>query len=160
MPRPFGFAAVFLTMTSLCGCYTFQGSSLDAIPPGHQARVVLDADGFGRIANQAAMNGITADRLDMTGRGIIGRVVELDPELLTLELRGSGSAAYRVHVPTRSIQMVEQREFSRTRTIAAVAGGAVLFSTLVGSGIVGGSTGVAQPADPDRLLFRVPIRLP
>jgi hypothetical protein len=143
-------AAVLL----LGGCYTYSETSLASLSPGLQARVTLDEDGFGRLVNQAAVNGVPVDMLDMTGRGVVGRVMTLGPSNMTFQLRGAGGSVFAADVPTQAVQQVAVRTFSRRRTVGALAGGVVLFAAIY-AGTTGGTTSAPTPPDPDQMVVPV-----
>jgi hypothetical protein len=128
------------------GCYTYAESSLATLSPGLQARVTLTEDGFGRVVNQAASNGVPVDVLDMSRRGVAGRVTAMDPSNLTVEMRAGGGSVFAAAVPTQAVEEVSVRTFSRKRTIGAVGGGVLLFA-LVLNGTMGGSTSSNPPPE-------------
>jgi hypothetical protein len=113
--------------------------------------MTLDEDGFGRVVNQAASNGVPVDALDMTRRGFVGRVTELGPSNVTVEVRGGGGSVFAAAVPTQSVEGVAIRSLSRKRTIGAVAGGIVLFAA-AWRGTVGGSTSPGAPPEPEQMV--------
>lgn len=144
----------------LLGCYTYAETSLDALSPGLQARVRLDEEGFGRVLNQAATNGVPVETMDIGGRGVSGRVVAVEAENLVVELRGVGSSVYAADIPTRSIREVGLRQLSRRRTVGAVAGLGLLAFVTLKSGLVGGSTSAEGPEEPELLVvpwFSIPF---
>lgn len=138
----------------LTGCYTYATTSLDSLAPGLQARVRLDEDGFGRVLNQAVTNGVPAESMDVQGRGVVGRVVQLGAEDLTVELRGVGGSVFSAAVPNAAIREVALRRFSPRRTISAVAVGAALFAAVY-TGTTGGTTTDEPPPDPDLMVLRL-----
>jgi hypothetical protein len=140
---------VFLT-----GCYTYAETSIETLAPGIQTRVQLDADGFGRVVNQAAINGVPVENLDLGGRGISGRLMSLDATTMMVEMRGVGGSVFAADIPMHAVQGVAVRTFSTKRTILAVGLGAVLGG-LVYSGTVGGTTGPNPPDEPEQMTFPV-----
>jgi hypothetical protein len=148
-----------LVFLPLAGCYTYATAPFDTLAPGLQTRVRLDEDGFGRVLNQAVMNGVPADRMDLQGRGVIGRVVRIDPDNLTVQLRGTGGAVFSAAIPNQSIREVALRQFSARRTIGAVAVGSLLFAGVY-TGWTGGTTSGDPDPEPDQLvvpLFSIPF---
>ena len=149
-----------LMLPLLGGCYTYAETSLETLSPGLQTRVVLDDDGFGRVVNQAAMNGVPMENLDLGGRGIVGRLMSMDPTSMTVELRGAGGSVFPADIPMHAVQGVAVRSFSRPRTLLAVGGGAAI-GALILSGTVGGTTGPGQPPEEELSrfpLFSIPMR--
>jgi hypothetical protein len=150
---------------SSSGCYTYAETSLTELSPGLHARVTLDEDGFGRVVNQVASNGVTVDVLDPAKRGFVGRVTALAPGNVTVELRAGGGSVFSANVPTQSVQEVAVRTFSQKRTIGAVAGGVVLFAAVL-RGTMGGTTSPGLPPEPEQLVvpagrgFEIGTRLP
>jgi hypothetical protein len=78
--------------------------------------------------------------LDFTNRGVIGRVVEFGPDELMIELHGAGSAVYAATVPRRAIEGVALRKFRPARTVALVAAGVLIVSTVFSGSVGGGGT--------------------
>jgi hypothetical protein len=150
------FLGVLLTasLPLLGACYTYADTSLETLSPGNQTRVQLDEEGFGRVVNQAAMNGVPMENLDLGGRGVSGRLMSLDPSTMMVEMRGAGGSVFSADIPMHAVQGVAVRTFSRKRTVLAVGLGAVLGS-LVYSGTVGGTTG--PNPDPEPVNMRVPF---
>jgi hypothetical protein len=134
----------------LVGCFTYIDSTLGEATPGTQARIRLDDDSFGRVVNQAAMNGFPITSLDMNRKGIVGRILEVGPDNVSVQMRGTGSSMFTAEVLSNGIQSVAVRSFSPKRTVAVIAIGFVLGATL-GSGVVGGTTG--QAGDPPEPFF-------
>ena len=131
----------FIAMLPLAGCYTWVAASPDSLIPGTQARVRLTQDGFGRVVNQSAANGVPVERLDFTNRGVIGRVVEFGSDELMIELHGAGSAVFAAAVPRRAIEGVALREFRPARTAAIVAASVLIGGTVLGGTVGGGGSG-------------------
>lgn len=141
------------------GCYTYAGTTLESASLGTQARLRLDDDGFGRVVNQAAMSGFPVESLDVNRKGVVGRIVAIGSDDLSVEMRGIGGSVFRAEVPTGAIQELAVRSFSRKRTILTIAGGLALAGTL-GSGAFGGTTTQGGPVPPDNMLMMfMPIPL-
>ena len=130
----------------LVGCFTYIDSTLEETAPGTQARLRLDDDGFGRVVNQAAMNGFPITSLDMNRKGIVGRILDIGPDNLSVQMRGTGSSMFTAEVLNNAIQSVAVRSFSPKRTVGAIAMGFALGATL-GTGVIGGTT--SQGGDPE-----------
>ena len=145
--------AALVALLPLAGCFTYNATTLESTSPGTQARIRLDDDGFGRVVNQAAMGGFPVESLDMNRKGIVGRIVDLRADSLSVEMRGIGSAIFTADIQNTAIQEVAVRSFSATRTLGAIAIGFALGATLT-SGVIGGSTSVDRPPEPD--LFVLP----
>jgi hypothetical protein len=143
----------------LAGCFTYIDSTLAETVPGTQARIRLDDDGFGRVVNQAAMNGFPIASLDMNRQGVVGRIMDVGPDNLSVQMRGTGTAMFTAEVQNNAIQSVAVRSFSAKRTIGAIAIGFALGGTL-GSGVIGGT--VTQQGDPPEEMFvQIPfVRIP
>lgn len=128
----------------LGGCFTYAEAPLEAASPGTQTRLRLDEEGFGRLVNQAAMNGFPIVSLDMNRRGLIGRIVDVGPDSLSVRMRGIGGSMFTADIRTSAIEGLAVRSFSKGRTLGAIAGGFVLAGTF-GSGVIGGTTGRSTP---------------
>jgi hypothetical protein len=124
------------------------------LSPGLHARVTLDEDGFGRVVNQVASNGVTVDVLDPTRRGFVGRVTATGPSSMTIELRAGGGSVFAANFAPQSVTRVAVRTFSQKRTIGAVAAGVVLFAA-AWRGTVGGTTSPGAPPEPEQLVAPV-----
>jgi hypothetical protein len=124
------------------------------LSPGLHARVTLDEDGFGRVVNQVASNGVTVDVLDPTRRGFVGRLTATGPSNMTMELRAGGGSVFAANFAPQSVTRVAVRTFSQKRTIGAVAAGVVLFAA-AWRGTVGGTTSPGAPPEPEQLVAPV-----
>ena len=130
--------AMLFALLPLGGCYTYAAAPVDTAVAGTQARIRLDQDGFGRLANQAAMSGFPVQSLDANRRGVTGRIVSVGSNDVSVEMRGLGGSIFMVEVPTSAVQEFAVRSFSRKNTILVLAGGVALASTLA-SGVFGGT---------------------
>lgn len=148
-----------LAVLPMTGCYTYREASLASLSPGAQARLRLDQDGFGRVANQAAMNSFPVESLDLTGRGVVGRVVETEGDVMTMQLRGIGGAVFDAEVPVLAVQEFALRQLSARRTILAVGAVALLSIVTFSADWVGGTTSPPGPPDTDDLApsFSIPV---
>jgi hypothetical protein len=151
---------LLLPLLPLAGCYTYASAPLDTLSPGLQTRIRLDDDGFGRVLNEAVVNGVPPDRMDLERKGVVGRVVQLGSDNLTVELRGVGGSVFATAIPSQSIREVALRRFDLPRTIGAVLVGSAAFA-VVYTGWTGGSTTGDLPPEPDQMvwrLFSIPLR--
>jgi hypothetical protein len=130
----------------LGGCYTYAETSVSELSPGLQARVRLDEDGFGRVVNQAAERGVPVTMVDMSGRGVVGRVVSLGASNMTV----GHDVVFAADVPMRAMQNVAVRTFGRRRTSDVGAAEAVFFTA-----IYGGTAGPEQPTEAEQLVVPV-----
>jgi hypothetical protein len=97
--------------------------------------------------------------MDLQRKGVIGRVMQLGPDNITVELRGVGGSVFAAAIPSQSIREVALRRFSLRRTIGAVAAGAAVFAAVY-AGWTGGTTTGDIPPEPDQMvvrLFSVPV---
>jgi hypothetical protein len=145
---------VAIAALPLAGCYTYSQTSLESLSTGVQTRVRLDEDGFGRVVNQAATNGVPVATMDFGGREVAGRLRSVGPGSLWLELRRPGGSVFAAEIPLQSIQDAAVRKFSPRRTVGAVAISAAAAS-LIYAGTVGGTTTPNPPEPPENL--RVPL---
>ena len=150
----FGLMAALLVQPA---CYAYVDTGLDTVTPGIQARFRLDQNGFGQVANQAALNNFPVQSLDSSRRGVVGRVLAVESSELSVEMRGIGGSVFTADVPTSAIEEVAVRSFSKSRTVGVMAFGVVLAGTL-GSGAFGGTTGPGPPPPPDNMSW-IPLRL-
>ncbi len=131
--------AAFVALLPLGGCYTYAVAPMETATAGTQARLRLDDDGFGRLANQAAMSGFPVQSLDANRKGVTGRIVSVGSNDVSVEMRGLGGSIFRAEVPTSAVREFAVRSFSTKNTILVLAGGVALASTLA-SGVLGGTT--------------------
>lgn len=113
-------AAITVLLLPLGGCFSYSTVPLETIAPAQQARFVLDQEGFGRVMNQAAMEGFPVQMMNLSGNRISGRVAGISAETLTVQLRGAGSAMLTTRIATRSIQEAAIRQFNRRNTIITI----------------------------------------
>ncbi len=138
----------------LSGCFTYADAPLEAASPGTQTRLRLNEDGFGRLVNQAAMNGFPVARMDMNRRGLIGRIMDVGPDNLRVQMRGIGGSMFTADIRTSAIEGVAIRSFSKRKTIGAIASAFVLGGML-GSGYIGGTTSREVEPEPEYMV-RIP----
>jgi hypothetical protein len=145
---------ITIAVLPLTACYTYSQTPLTSLSSGTQARVRLDEDGFGRVVNQAATNGVPVQTLDLSGREVTGRVRSLEANTMWMELRRPGGSVFAAEIPVQAVQVAAVRTFSPRRTIAAAALGAAL-SGLIWRGTTGGTVAPNPPPEPENL--RVPF---
>lgn len=153
--------AVLVVLLPMSGCYSYAEVPLTSLSPGVQARLRFSQDGFGRVVNQAAMNGVPVESFDLTARGVVGRVVVAGGETMTLQLRGAGGAVFDAQVPVVAIEESALRRFNAKRTVLAVAGVAALTAATFATGVIGGTTSSPPPPDGDGFApwYSVPISI-
>jgi hypothetical protein len=130
------------------GCYSYQPTTLDAVPEGAQVRALLT------LERQAALRNLVG----IKDNAVTGQVVEKRSDRLLLSVRtastadgfGNRSLYQRIEIPQADVLRVDERQVSPAKTagIAAVAsGGLVVLLTQVlggesqsGAGNGGGAT--------------------
>jgi hypothetical protein len=145
----------------LAACYTYTETSIETLSPGIQTRVRLDEEGFGRVVNQAASNGVPMENLDFGGRELSGRLLSLEPTNMIVQLRGAGGSVFSADIPMQGVQAVAVRTFSSRRTIFAVAASAAAGSLLWAGTVGGGGDEFPDPDDGSRVsipIFSLPLR--
>lgn len=152
-------SVLLVASVTMSGCYTYASVPMSSLSPGVQARLRLDRDGFGRVVNQAAMNSVPPETMDLTARGLVGRVVATGSESVTVQLRGAGGAVFDAQVPVVSIEDTALRRFSGKRTVLAVTGVAALVTATFATGWIGGTTSSGGPPDPDDFAPRLSFPL-
>lgn len=150
-------SALLVASVTMSGCYTYASVPMTSLSPGVQARLRLDQDGFGRVVNQAAMNGVPPETMDLTARGLVGRVVGTGSESVTVQLRGVGGAVFDAQVPVVSIEESALRRFSAKRTVLAVTGVAALVTASFATGWIGGTTSPGGPPDTEDFAPRLSL---
>ena len=129
-------AAMSVLLLAVGGCFSYSTVPLETIAPDQQARLVLDQEAFGRVMNQAAVEGFPVQMMNLSGNRISGRVAGISADALTIQLRGAGSAVLTTQVATRSIQEAATRQFNRRNTIIAIAGGFATAALMVQGGVI------------------------
>ncbi len=156
---PLKFGALLLLL-SLAGCYNYSEAVLESVSPGTPVRVRLTEDGFGRVVNQAATNGVPVESMDMNRRGFVGRITDFGPGTMNVEMRGAGGATFTAEVLTGAIEGLAVRSFSKGKTLGIVGGVFALFAIMV-QGDFYGTTGPEQPVEPEYLVpissFSIPF---
>ena len=134
------------------GCFSYSAVPLQSVAPDQQARLTLDQDSFGRVMNQAAVEGFPVQMMNLSGNRISGRVASISADNLTIQLRGAGSSMLTTQVSTRAIQEVAVREFNRRNTIIAIGVGFGAAALLIQGGVGGGSSGEDPDVDPENMI--------
>lgn len=145
-------AAMPVLLLAFGGCFSYSTVPLEIIAPDQQARLVLDQEAFGRVVNQAAVEGFPVQNMNLSGNRLSGRVADMSAETLTIQLRGVGASLLTTQIATRSIQEAAIREFDRNNTLLMIGGAvAIAFAILQGS-TTGGATGDPPPPDPENMI--------
>ncbi len=143
------------------GCFSYTTVPLETIVPDQQARLVLDQDAFGRVMNQAAIEGFPVQAMNLSGNRLSGRVAEKSAETLTIQLRGAGASVLTTRIATRAIQEAAIREFDRNNTIITVAAGVGAMALMIQGGVIPAGTTDNPDVDPENMiglrLFSIPV---
>ena len=135
--RPFlKLTAMSVLLFALGGCFSYSTVPLETVTPDQQARFVLDQEGFGRVMNQAAVEGFPVQMMNLSGNRISGRVAGITAETLTIQLRGAGSSVLTTQVATRSIQEAALRQFDRRNTILTIGAGLGAAALMIQGGVI------------------------
>ena len=140
-----------VVLLSLTGCYNYSEAALGSVSPGTRVRLRLNEDGFGRVVNQAAMSGAPMESMDHNRRGFVGRIMDIGPDNMSVEMRGGGGSTFTAEVLTGAIQGLAVRSLSKPKTFGTLAGGVALFAMLV-SGDFYGTTSTEPPVEPEHLV--------
>jgi len=154
-------SVALVALLTMSGCYTYSPVPMTDLSPGVQARLRLNQDGFGRVVNQAAMNSVPPEALDLSARGFVGRVIATGADSLTVQLRGAGGAVFEAQVPVVTIEESALRRFSGKRTILAAGGLGALLAASFAAGWIGGRTSTPPPPDGEGFAprFSLPIAI-
>ncbi len=154
-------AATPFLLVSLGGCFSYSATPLGDVVPAQQARLTLDEDAFGRVMNQAAVEGFAVQTMNVSGNRISGRVASVSPESLTIQLRGAGASVLTAQVATGSIREAAVRRFDRTNTIVAVAASAGAMVLMIQGGVIAAGTQNNPDVDPENMtglrLLSIPV---
>lgn len=145
-------AAMPVLLLAVGGCFSYSTVPLETIAPDQQARFVLDQEAFGRVMNQAAMEGFPVQMMNLSGNRISGRVAGVSAEAVTIQLRGAGASMLSTQVATGAIQEAAIREFDRTRTIITLAGSVGAFAALIQGGVFPAGTQDNSEVDPENMI--------
>ncbi len=153
--------AIPALLLPLGACFSYSTVPLEAIAADQQARFVLDQDAYGRVMNQAAMEGFPVQMMNLSGNRISGRVADTSPDSLTIQLRGAGASVLTTQVATRAIREAAIREFNRNNTIITVAAGVGALALMIQGGVIPAGTQDNPDVDPENMiglrLFSIPI---
>lgn len=154
-------AAMPVLLLCVGGCFSYSTVPLETIAADQQARFVLDQDGFGRVMNQAAVDGFPVQTMNLSGNRISGRVASVSSDALTIQLRGAGASVLTTRIATRSIQEAAIREFDRTNTIITVAASVGVAALMIQGGVIPAGTTDNPDVDPENMiglrLFSIPV---
>ena len=143
------------------GCFSYSTVPLETIAPDQQARLVLDQDAFGRVMNQAAVEGFPVQMMNVSGNRISGRVADVSSGALTIQLRGAGASLLSTQVATGAIQEAAVRQFNRRNTIITVAASVGVAALMIQGGVFPGGTQGSGDVDPQNMtglrLFALPV---
>ncbi len=145
-------AAMSVLLLAPGGCFSYTTVPLETVAPDQQARLVLDQEAFGRVMNQAAMEGFPVQMMNLSGNRISGRVAGVSSDALTIQLRGAGASVLSTQVATAAIQEAAIRQFDRTNTIITVGGSVAAFSLLIQGGVFPGGTQGTGDVDPENMI--------
>ncbi|MDE0075007.1 MAG: hypothetical protein OXR82_01500 [Gammaproteobacteria bacterium] len=145
-------AAMSVLLLAVGGCFSYSTVPLETIAPDQQARFVLDQEAFGRVMNQAAMEGFPVQMMNLSGNRISGRVAEISAGTLTIQLRGAGASVLTTRIDTRAIQEAAVREFDRNNTIITVAAGVGAFALMIRGGVIPAGTTDNPDIDPENMI--------
>lgn len=144
-------AAMPVLLLAVGGCFSYSTVPLETIAPDQQARLVLDQEGFGRVMNQAAMQGFPVQMMNVSGNRVSGRVASVSSDTLVIRLRGAGASVFSAPVAANSIQEAAIREFDRTNTILTIGGSVAAFALMIQGGVFPGGTQGTGDVDPENM---------
>lgn len=145
-------AAMPVLLLAAGGCFSYSTVPLETIAPDQQARFVLDQEAFGRVMNQAAMEGFPVQMMNLSGNRISGRVAGVSADNVTIQLRGAGASMFSTQVATSGIQEAAIRQFDRTKSIITVAGSVGAFALLIQGGVFPAGTQDNSETDPENMI--------
>lgn len=145
-------AATSVLLLPLGACFSYSTVPLETVTADQQARLVLDQDAFGRVVNQAAIEGFSVQTMNLSGNRVSGRVANTSPDSLTIQLRGAGASLLTTRVAIRSIQEAAIREFDRNNTIITVAAGVGALSLMIQGGVIPAGTQDNPDVDPENMI--------
>lgn len=148
---------LLLVVTAGQGCFTYQAAELPEIRTGEEVRIVLEEEGYRRVAPGAQQG--AAPRFE-------GRLFAVTPDSLTLSVwigeAYQGTPFYSTYqnlmLPLEQIRSVEHRRLSKGRTALVAGGVMVLIGVLIESvgftDLWGGDGGGGPPDPPEPVGFR------
>ena len=153
--------AVLAALLPLGACFSYSTVPLETVAADQQARLTLDLDGFGRVMNQAAMEGFPVQMMNLSNNRISGRVAGISDDNLTIQLRGAGASVLTTQVSIGSIQEAAVRQFDRNNTIITVAAGVGAIALMIQGGVIPAGTTDNPDVDPENMvglrLFSIPV---
>lgn len=162
VPRRYhNLAATLALLLPLGACFSYSTVPLETVVPDQQARLTLDQDSFGRVMNQAAIEGFPVQMMNLSGNRLSGRVASISPDALTIQLRGAGASMLTTQLAIGSIQEVALRQFDRNNTIIVIAAGVGAASLMLRGGVIAAGTQDNPDVDPENMiglrLFSIPV---
>ncbi len=140
-----GVAALILTTA----CYTYDPRSPGEVTPGQH--IVVTVNNVGRVALTADLgDDIATVEGDLTSSDTAGIHMRVT-EATYLSGTATEMAGVPVTIPTSAIVSVTTKQFSRSKTVAVVAGiGALLIAAITAFGLIGSGNGgpVGKPTPP------------
>ena len=137
---------------SLGACFSYSTAPLETVAPDQQARLTLDQDGFGRVMNQAAIEGFPVQMMNLSANRISGRVANISSDSLTIQLRGAGASLLTTQVATGSIQETAIRQFDRNNTIIALSVAVGAAALVLRGGVIPAGSTDNPDVDPENLI--------
>ena len=145
-------AAMSVLLLAVGGCFSYSTVPLETIAPDQQARFVLDQEAFGRVMNQAAMEGFPGQMMNLSGNRISGRVAGVSAENVTIQLRGAGASMLSTQVATGAIQEAAIRQFNRSNTIVTVGASLGVAALMIQGGVVPGGSTDSPDDNPENMI--------
>lgn len=144
--------AISALLLPLGACFNYSTVPLETITADQQARFVLDQDAYGRVMNQAAMEGFPVQMMNLSGNRISGRVANTSADSLTIQLRGAGASVLTTQVATGAIREAAIRQFNRNNTIITVAAGVGALALMIQGGVIPAGTQDNPDVDPENMI--------
>ena len=145
-------AAMSVLLLAAGGCFSYSTVPLETIAPDQQARLVLDQDAFGRVMNQAAMEGFPVQMMNLSGNRVSGRVAGISAENVTIQLRGAGASMLTTRIDTRSIEEAAIRQFDRINTIVTLGASVGAAALMIQGGVFPGGAQGSGDVDPENMI--------
>ena len=145
-------AAIPALLLPLGACFSYATVPLETVATDQQARLTLDQDSFGRVMNQAAVEGFPVQMMNLSGNRISGRVAGVSSDSVTIQLRGAGASMLTTQVAAGGIQEAAVRHFSRRNTIIAVGLGVGVAAAMIQGGVVPGGSTESPDDNPENMI--------
>ena len=145
-------AAMSVLLLAVGGCFSYSTVPLETIAPDQQARLVLDQEGFGRVMNQAAMQGFPVQMMNVSGNRVSGRVASVSSDTLVIRLRGAGASMLSTQVATSTIQEAAIRQFDRSNTIVTIGASLGVAALMIQGGVVPGGSTDSPDDNPENMI--------